>query len=292
MYIILGGTGHIGSAAAMAMLRSGAKVTVVTRDPVHARELERAGAKIAVADVHDVAAVREIFRSGRRALLINPPADVRGDSDIEERRTASAIVEAVNNSGLEKIVAVSTYGAQPGERLGDLNILYEFEQSLRAQAVPVAINRGAYYFSNWTSQIDSIRESCKLQSFFPADFLLPMVAPVDLGEAAIRRLAEPAEVIGIHHIEGPRRYTAQDVADAFAAALKRPVDVEVVPHTQWEVAFRAIGFSDAAAHSYARMTAMTLNEHYEMPVEPERGVVTLQEFVNESIVGGAVAVSG
>ena len=142
MHIILGGTGHIGSATAMALLRNGEPVTVVTRERAHAEALERAGATIAVADVHDVEATRAILRTGRRALLINPPADVRGDSDIEERRTASAIVEAVKGSGLEKVVAVSTYGAQPGERLGDLNVLFEFEVGLhldgrgKAQAPP------------------------------------------------------------------------------------------------------------------------------------------------------------
>jgi uncharacterized protein YbjT (DUF2867 family) len=229
-----------------------------------------------------VDAVRTIFRTGRRALLLNPPADVRGDSDVEEKLTASAIVEAVKDSGLEKVVAASTYGAQPGQRLGDLNVLYEFEEGLRAQAIPVAINRGAYYFNNWTSQINTVRKSGWLQSFFPADFLLPMVAPADLGEAAARRLTEPVEPTGLHLVEGPQRYSARDVADAFAVVLSRPVEVEVVQREQWEAAFRAIGFSLAAAHSYACMTAATLDEHYEMPGEPERGSITLQQFVNES----------
>ena len=282
MHIILGGTGHIGSATAMTLLRNGEPVTVVTRERAHAEALERAGATIAVVDVHDVEGTRAILRTGRRALLLNPPADVRGDSDIEERRTASAIVEAVKGSGLEKVVAVSTYGAQPGERLGDLNVLFEFEVGLRAQAIPVAINRGAYYFSNWTPQIEAVRKRGTLQSFFPADFLLPMVAPVDLGRAAARRLTESADTNGLHHVEGPRQYSARDVADAFATALKRPVEVEVVPREQWEAAFRAIGFSEAAAHSYARMTGATLDEHYEMPGEPERGTVTLQDFINET----------
>ncbi|MEO7689980.1 MAG: NmrA family NAD(P)-binding protein [Sphingomonas sp.] len=281
MYIILGGTGHIGSATTLALLRNSNPVTVVTRERAHAEALERAGATIAVADVHDIEATRAILRTGRRALLINPPADVKADSDVEETRTASSIVEAVKGSGLEKVVAASTYGAQPGERLGDLNVLFEFEEGLRAQGIPVAINRGAYYFSNWTPQIEAVRKRGTLQSFFPADFLLPMVAPLDLGEAAARRLTEPAEAAGLHHVEGPRRYSAQDVGDAFAAALKRPVEVEVVPREQWEAAFRAIGFSAAAAHSYTRMTAATLDEHYEMPGEPERGTVTLQDFINE-----------
>jgi hypothetical protein len=37
------------------------------------------------------------------------------------------------------------------------------------------------------------------------------------------------------------------------------------------------------------MTAATLDEYYEMPGEPERGTVTLQAFVNESVAGGTQA---
>lgn len=37
--------------------------------------------------------------------------------------------------GLEKVVLESTLGAQPGERCGDLNVLYDFEQGGRLQGV-------------------------------------------------------------------------------------------------------------------------------------------------------------
>lgn len=283
MHVIVGGTGNIGSATATALLRAGEPVTIVTRNRDHGAALERAGATIAVADVHDVDALRAIFRAGRRALLINPPASVDGDTDVEERRTASAITAAVEGSGLEKIVLASTYGAQPGERCGDLNILFDFEEALRAKAIPLAIDRGAYYFTNWAAQVDAIREQGVLQSFFPADFVLPMVSPKDLGAAAARRLTEPVEATGIHHVEGPRRYSPGDVADAFAAALARPVDVQVVPRDKWEETFRALGFSQPAAHSYARMTAATLDaDDYEVE-GPERGTVTLEDFVRECL---------
>ncbi|MGX9115292.1 hypothetical protein ACWTU6_01150 [Mesorhizobium sp. BHbsci] len=52
---------------------------------------------------------------------------------------------------MRKIVAQSTYGARPGDRCGDLNILYELEQQLRGQPIPASIIRAAYYMSNWDS---------------------------------------------------------------------------------------------------------------------------------------------
>jgi uncharacterized protein YbjT (DUF2867 family) len=280
MHIIIGGTGHVGSATARALLRRGEPVTVVTRNAGHAADLRNAGAQVAVADVRDVAALRSILRTGTTALLLNPPAAPFTDTDAVERANAAAIVDAVAGSGLRKAVAVSTFGARPGEPCGDLTVLFEFEEKLRAQAIPVAVNRGAYYMSNWANMLDTVRHRGKLPSFFPADAAIPMVAPGDLGEAAAGRLMEPADQADIRYIEGPRRYTPRDVADAFAHALDRPVDVEVIPRHAWEQTFRQLGFSAEAARSYACMTGTVLDEQDRWPDTPVRGPTTLEDFIH------------
>jgi uncharacterized protein YbjT (DUF2867 family) len=279
MHIIIGGTGHVGSATARALLRRGEPVTVVTRNAGHAADLRNAGATVAVAEVRDVPALRAILRTGTTALLLNPPAAPFTDTDAVERANAAAIVDAVTGSGLRKAVAVSTFGARPGEPCGDLTVLFEFEEKLRAQAIPVAVNRGAYYMSNWADMLDTVRHRGKLPSFFPADVAIPMVAPEDLGEAAARRLIAPGDEADIRYIEGPRRYTPRDVADAFAHVLDRPVDVEVIPRHAWEQTFRQLGFSTEAARSYACMTGTVLDEQDRWPDTPVRGPTTLEDFI-------------
>lgn len=279
MHIIIGGTGHVGSATARALLRRGEPVTVVTRNAGHAADLREAGANVAVADVRNVPALRAILRTGTTALLLNPPAAPFTDTDAVERANAAAIVDAVTGSGLRKAVAVSTFGARPGEPCGDLTVLFEFEEKLRAQSVPVAVDRGAYYMSNWTEMLDSVRHRGKLPSFFPEDAAIPMVAPADLGEVAARRLVDPADDTDTVYIEGPRRYTPRDVADAFAHALGRPVDVEVVPRDAWEQTFRQLGFSPEAARTYACMTGTVLDEQDRWPDKPLRGPTTLEDFI-------------
>lgn len=279
MHIIIGGTGHVGSAAARALLRRGEPVTVVTRNAGHAADLREAGAQVAVADVRDVAALRAILRMGTTALLLNPPAAPFTDTDAVERANAAAIVDALTGSGLRKAVAVSTFGARAGEPCGDLTVLFEFEEKLKAQAVPVAVNRHAYYMSNWTEMLDTVRHRGKLPSFFPADTAIPMVAPSDLGEVAAQRLMEPVDRTDTVYIEGPRRYTPRDVADAFAQALGRPVDVEVIPRPAREQTYLQLGFSPAAARSYACMTGTVLDEQDRWPNDPVRGPTTLEDFI-------------
>jgi uncharacterized protein YbjT (DUF2867 family) len=285
LHIIIGGTGRVGSATARALLKRGEPVTVVTRDADHASALRQAGAQIAEADIRSVDAIREIFRSGHRAFLLNPPADPSTDTDAEERANVAAIVKALEGSGLEKIVAASTYGARPGEPCGDLTVLYELEERLRAQPIPSAINRGAYYMSNWAGMLEVIRDTGSLPSFFPADLTIPMVAPADFGEAAAKRLIEPASDVALRYVEGPERYTPRDVANAFGEALGSRVDLNVIPPDEWEDTFIQFGFSRAAAKSYACMTGTVLNRGVAMPEDPVRGPTTLQDYIRDVVVG-------
>lgn len=277
MFVILGATGHVGRATLDALLADGEPVLAVGRSEDKAADLRAKGAEATIVDLLDTDALRAVFRRGIRAFLLNPPADPSTDTDVEEHRTLASIVAALDGSGLEKVVLASTYGAQPGNRIGDLSVLYDFEQALTHQPIPFSINRGAYYLSNWDALLDSAKQGI-LPTMLPADLAMPMVAPEDLGKAAARRLREPVDATGIFHVEGPARYTPEQVADAFARALGRPVALEVAPRETWEDVYRGLGFSDAAASSYARMTEVTINSPA-FPEPSQRGEIDLDAYI-------------
>jgi uncharacterized protein YbjT (DUF2867 family) len=235
MYIILGGTGHIGSALASALLERGEAVTVISRTPTKARDLQRKGAQIAVADVSDVEALRRILRQGRRLFLLNPPAVPSTDTDTEERKNLASILEALDGADLEKAVAASTYGAQPGEHVGDLGVLYEMEQVLANQSIPATIIRGAYYMSNWDVQLQSVRKEGVLHTFFPTDFKLPMVDPADIGKAAAHFITEPVDSTGLHYVEGPERYSSDDLISVDLQRVAPPETAERQAGSQFPV---------------------------------------------------------
>lgn len=281
MHIILGATGHIGSALAQLLLDRHEPVTLVLHSPGKAAAWQRRGARTEVTDIHDVEALRRVFQLGQRLFLLNPPAPPITDAAAEERKSAASIVAALDGSGLKKIVAESTYGAQPGDRVGDLGVLYELEQALAAQPIPASIIRAAYYFSNWDAALATARKDGKIMSLFPADFPLPMVAPADIARLAARLLTEPLDHTGLHYTEGPARYSAADVAAAFADALHRPVTVEAVPRPQWPAALQQLGFSKPAAESMAAMTGITLDGSYPQPEHPVCGTTTLNQYISD-----------
>ncbi|GAB3251913.1 NAD(P)H-binding protein [Larkinella harenae] len=283
MHIILGATGHIGSVVATTLLKQGEPITVITRDPQKADNWQQRGAQAAVVDIHDVDALSRVFRQGKRLFLLNPPAPPDTDTAAEERRSILAILAALKDSGLEKIVAESTYGAQPGDQIGDLGVLYEMEQQLARQPIPVSIIRGAYYMSNWEFSLQTAQQEGKVYTLYPVDFKLPMVAPEDIGLLAARLLTEPVETAGLYHIEGPEVYSSADVAAAFALALHKTVEAVETPRDQWQPALKTMGFSDKAAESMANMTAATLDQPYALPGLPYRGTTSLQQYIAKMV---------
>ncbi|WP_332304824.1 NmrA family NAD(P)-binding protein [Rhizobium sp. GR12] len=283
MHIIMGGTGHVGSAIAVNLLGRGEAVAIVTRDAGRADGWRTKGAEIIELNVEDTPSLRAAFQRAKRAFLLNPPADTSNDTDVVERRTVASILAALEESGLEKVVAASTAGAQPGERLGDLNVLWEFEEGLRQQSIPAAINRGVYYMSNWDGFLDVIQRDGVLPTMFSEDTSIPMVAPADLGQAAAERLLSSSEDVGVWYIEGPERYSPRDVADAFAAELGRSVKLAITPRTKWKQAFLDLGFSEPAAASYVRMTEISVDGGFDLADDPWRGSTSLESYVRDLV---------
>ncbi len=283
MFVVIGATGYVGAACAEALLKRGEVVTVVTRVARHAAALVAKGARVAEADVEDVDALRAAFASGRRAFLLNPPGDVADDTDAVERRRVTAMLAALDCSGLEKVVAASVLGARAGERIGDLGVLWELEEGLRRQPIPAAINRGGYYMSNWTPLIDTARRTGKLPSMLPADLDLAMVSPRDLGDAAAARLLSPLDDAGVRGVEGPARYSPADVAAVLSRVLGRAVEVEATPRGEWIDAFARLGFSPAAAASYAGMTRAAVDEQEPVAENAIIGPTTLGAYITEAI---------
>jgi uncharacterized protein YbjT (DUF2867 family) len=279
MHVVLGATGHVGSAVADELLRRGEPVTVVTRDPRRTEPHAARGATVAVVDAEDVDALGALFRRARSAFVLLPPAEPATDTVAVEQRRVTSIVRALEGSTIERAVVQSTYGAQTGQGIGDLGVLYDLEQRVLALGLRTSIVRGAYYMSNWDASLTSARDAGEVPSFLPAGFALPMVAPADLGRVAARLLTDDAGHTGLHYVEGPTTYSAADVARAFAVALAREVHVVETPRAALEATFRALGFSAAAAASYARMTELTIDSGGERPASPERGSVTLADYV-------------
>ncbi len=103
MLIILGAGGHVGSAAARALLDQAQPVTAVVHAPAEAAAWAARGARAAVVDLYDADALRAVLKTGRRAFLLNPPADVATDQDYKTLQTIKDMTGKLGGVNLSSI---------------------------------------------------------------------------------------------------------------------------------------------------------------------------------------------
>jgi len=241
MYAITGITGKVGGALARSLIAEKLPVRAVLRDEAKAAEWRTRGCDVAVAEMDDAASLAFAFR-GAAGVFILPPSEFDPEPGFPEaKHFIAAVTSALVEARPGKVVCLSTIGADaPHENLLTQRTL--LEQSLREIGLPVTFLRPGWFMENALWDIPSARDEGVLRSFLqPADKPFPMVATQDVGHLAAALLREDWSGTRVVELEGPVRISPNDLAHAFAAALKRVVRVETMPRESWEQIFRSQG---------------------------------------------------
>jgi uncharacterized protein YbjT (DUF2867 family) len=247
-FVIMGITGQVGGALARALLREGKTVRGVVRRRSKALHWENEGVELVEADIADGVALREAF-GGAEGLFVMLPPNFAPSADFREARAwAKSVTIAVRDTKPNRIVVLSSIGAQHDHGLGLITQPHLLESSLLALPVPTAFLRPAWFMENARWDVAQARESGTISSFLhPLDKTFPMVAAEDVGRGAAELLAGKWTGQSVVEMEGPRRYSPNDLAAAFSAALGTEVVASMVPHDHWEGVFRSQGTSDPSA---------------------------------------------
>jgi NAD(P)H dehydrogenase (quinone) len=244
MYAITGITGNVGGALARTLLAAGQPVRAVVRDARKGEAWASQGCEVAVAEMEDASALAKAF-SGATAVFILPPPEFDPEPGYPEARAAiDSVVEALTAAKPAKVLCLSTVGA---DAVHD-NLLSQrtmMEAALRALPLQLAILRPAWFIDNVAWDVASARETGVIHSFLqPTDRALPMVAAEDVGRTAAELIQADWMGVRVVELEGPRRLTPNDLADAFASALGKPVRAVPVPRDSWEGLFRSQGMKN------------------------------------------------
>jgi NAD(P)H dehydrogenase (quinone) len=236
MFAITGVTGKVGGAVARSLLAQGHKVRAVVRDAEKGRSWSAQGCDIAIASVEDPTGLTKAFHGVEGVFLMTPPNYDPEPGFPETHKAAAAIRKAIETSRPGKVVFLSTVGAHVAEP-NLLNNSKITEEMLRTTSVPVALLRAAWFMENAAWDVEAARKGVIPSFLQPLDHRIPMVAAGDIARTAAELLGQAWTGVHIVELEGPRRYSANDIAAGLGAALERPVRAEAVPHDQWRHCF-------------------------------------------------------
>ena len=248
MYAIVGAAGKIGYSTSLALRQAGVPVRAILRDASKAGPLRAIGCDIELADLRDPAALGRAIKGAHAVQLICPPLPKAEDAVGDMHRSIDSMVEALAQARPQRVLAISDYGAHVEEDIGMPTVFRVFEQRLRRLAMAKVFVRSAEHMEGWGAVVPVAAATGFLPSFHPIGKPFPTVSARDVGAMTADLLLHPRATTGEHivHAEGPRHYSATDVAAALAQLLGRTVSAQAVPRSQWMPSLeRIVGASTA-----------------------------------------------
>ena len=284
MFVIAGATGNTGSGVAGTLLAQGKPVTVLVRDAQKADSWREKGAQVATASLEDTQALAAAFVHAEGAYLLIPPNYKAADALGYGFRIGDALAAAVKTSGIPHVVLLSSIGAQHAQSTGPIRSLHHAESVIWPAAKNLTILRAAYFLQNWASGVDGVRSQGVLHNFLTPERKIPMISTADIGKIAATCLTDPARGRRVVELSGPEDYSPQDIAQAFAAAVGKPVKLETHPLDAVIPTFTAAGFSPDLARLFREMIEGINTGHVASEGKGAtflRGKVTASEAVNQ-----------
>ncbi|WP_395607193.1 NmrA family NAD(P)-binding protein [Pseudomonas sp. B22129] len=240
MYSIMGVTGQVGAAVANALLAAGEPVRAVVRDAGKGVAWAAQGCEVAVADANDVQSLTGAFSHSKGVFILLPPNFDPVEGFAPTRQIIANIHQALAVTRPEKVVCISTIGAQASQP-NLLNQLQLLEQSLRELDLPVTFLRPAWFMENHQWDIDAARSGVIPSFLQPLDKPVPMIATLDVGRTAAELLRETWQGNRIVELQATETVTPDSIAQTFAELLGHPVRMQVVARDTWQALFESQG---------------------------------------------------
>jgi uncharacterized protein YbjT (DUF2867 family) len=285
MFVVVGATGHTGSAAAETLLRRGQPVRVVVRSADKGAAWKAKGADVAVAAYQDVKAMAKAFEGARGVYLLVPPNYQAQAWLDEQRRTMDLAAEALAASGKPHVVFLSSVGAQIAEGTGPIRAARYGEQRLSAVVRNITILRPCYFMDNWAPGIGLAKAQRVLPTFIEPSIKIPMISTQDIGRIAAEQLLAGGTGKKVLELAGPEDYSPTQVAALLGELLGKAVTAKLEPLSSVVPTFTSFGFSNEAARLFEEMYTSFAKGTvgYERPAEVVRGIVTLREALRNMV---------
>ena len=194
---VVGATGQQGGAAAWSLLKAGAQVRALVRDPgkPSAQALASAGAQLAIADLEDPDTIRTAFEGVSRVFLMTTMGSGRGT--VGETADGIAVADAAEAASVEHLVYSSVGGAERHTGIPHFESKRRVEEHIETLDLEATFVRPTFFYENLLRQ-PSTREDGAIVVRLPLadDIPLQMVAVKDIGAVAAAVLLDPSRVPG------------------------------------------------------------------------------------------------
>ncbi|CAM3747170.1 NAD(P)H-binding protein [Mucilaginibacter galii] len=251
--IITGSLGHISKPLAQELVKKGHSVTVISSNPDKKKDIEAIGAISAIGSVEDVSFLAKTFAGADAVYTMLPPFKFEENPDLdareEARRITSNYVAAIQQSGVKKVVHLSSIGAHTDKGNGLLAFHYVAEHVLKQLPADVTITfmRPVGFYYNLYQFMDIVKGEGFLKGFvglfltlrhygltgllqgkkglivsnYGAEDKMPWVSPADIAAAISEELTSTSKGRKARYVAS-EELTCNQIANILGTAVGKP----------------------------------------------------------------------
>lgn len=290
--VLTGSLGNIGKPLTETLVKNGHSVTVISSNAKRAVAIEAMGATALIGSIFDADFLSQAFK-GADIVYLMETMEAAGDMFDKEVDFIDTIGEigrvykrAVEQSGVKKIIHLSSIGAHTNKDTGILIFHYNVEQILRDLSDDVAIKfiRPVGFYINMFSFIHSITSKDVIISNYGGDKKEPWVSPLDIAAVIAEEMDSPFNGKTFRYVASDE-ISPNEIAAAIGKAIGKPhLEWKVISDEQLLESWLGIGFNEQVAKGFVELQAKQgtreLYEHY-YKHEPVLGKVKLADFAKE-----------
>ena len=289
--IVTGSLGNISKPLTKKLVQKGHQVTVISSKPERQKDIEALGASAAIGTMEDAGFLTATFKGADAVYVMetmggnsffNPNLDIIAAIN----KIGNNYKQAIEQSGIKRVVHLSSIGAHTDKGNGLLAFHYNVENILKQLPDDVSITfmRPVGFYYNLLGFINTIKTQGVIATNYGGDRKKPWVSPLDIAEAVAEELVTPFEGRKVRYVASDE-ISCNELASLLGAAIGKP-DLKwvIIPDEQLLNGMIAAGMNPKIAAGMVEMNAGTqdnkLYEDYFLN-RPALGNHKLKEYAKE-----------
>ena len=202
------------------------------------------------------------------------------------RSISNNYAKAIEQSGVKRVVHLSSIGAHLDKGTGLILAHYDAERTLgNLQDVAITFMRPVAFYYNLYGFLDGIKKTGTMASNYGAEDKVAWVSPIDIAAAVAEEIVTPMVGRKVLYVAS-EELTCNEIAGILGAAIGKPeLKWIVVPNEQMQSGLQTVGMSKAIAAGLVEMNATLhsgeLFQDYYLNRPKALGKVKMKDFAKE-----------
>ena len=283
--VITGSLGHIGKPLATELVGKGHSVTVISSKPEKQAAIEALGASAAIGSLEDIDFLASTF-TGADAVYCMVPPNLAESQLAYYRRIGGNYAQAIRQSGIKRVVHLSSYGAHLDKGTGIILGSYYVEDMLNElSGVAITHLRPGYFYYNLYNFVNMIKGAGFIGTNYGGDDRIVLVHPTDIARVAAEELVTPSAGVNVRYVASDE-HSCTEIATILGTAIGKP-DLNWVTFTneQTRESLETNGMPTYLISDFIDLGASThsgaLREDYDLHKPVVMGKIKLEDFARE-----------